>query len=122
MTDAPDIHALEDRRWAAQIGADIDELSTLLADELSYTHSNGLVDTKASYLAAIEKKVFDYRDEKRTDTAVTIIGDTAMVTGRIAMHVVAGERDVNLDSRYSAVWVLRSGSWQFLCWQSTPLP
>ena len=122
MTDAAEIHALEDRRWAAQIGADIGELESLLADELSYTHSNGLVDTKGSYLSAIEKQVFDYQSEKRTEVLATIVDSTAMVTGRVEMDVVAGGRQVHLDSRYSAIWVQRDGAWQFLCWQSTPLP
>lgn len=122
MTDIANIRELEDQRWAAQIGADIAALDTLLADELSYTHSNGMVDTKTSYLAAIEKRVFDYQSEQRTDVEVTIIGSTAMVTGRVEMTVVAGGREVHLDSRYSAIWVERNGDWRFLCWQSTPLP
>jgi hypothetical protein len=117
-----DVEAAEERRWAAQLGADTAALEELLADELSYTHSNGLVDTKRSYVDAIANKVFDYRSADRTDVAVEVIGDTAMITGRVAMHVVAGPREVHLDSRYSAIWVRRDGAWQFLCWQSTPVP
>ena len=116
-----EIEALEDRRWAAQIGADLDALDELLDQELSYTHTNALVDTKASYMAAIEKKVFDYRSEDRTDTAIVVVGDTAMVTGRIAIHVVAGERDVRLDNRYTVIWVRRDGAWRCLSWQSTAI-
>ena len=68
--------------------------------------------------------MFDYRSADRTDGAVVVVGDTAMVTGRVAMHVVAnqGARSVDLDSRYSAIWVRREGTWRFLCWQSTTLP
>lgn len=117
-----EVEAAEERRWTAQLEADTATLEELLADELSYTHSNGLVDTKASYVAAIADEVFDYRSADRTDVNVVVIGDTAMVTGRVAMHVVAGPRDVHLDSRYSAIWVRRDGAWRFLCWQSTPIP
>lgn len=119
-----EIEALEERRWAAQIDADLGALEELLDDELSYTHSNGIVDTKRSYIEAIDTEIFDYRSADRSDVTVAVIGDTAMVTGRVAMHVVAnkGERSVNLDSRYSAIWVRRDGSWRFLCWQSTPIP
>ena len=117
-----EVEAAEERRWTAQLEADTATLEELLADELSYTHSNGLVDTKASYVAAIADKVFDYRSADRTDVKVEVIGDTAMITGRVAMHVVAGSRDVHLDSRYSAIWVRRDGAWRFLCWQSTPIP
>ncbi len=124
-TDAvAEIEALEDRRWAALLTSDVDALGELLADEMQYTHSNGLVDTKASYIEAISNGGFDYRSEDRTDTAVTVIDDTAMVTGRCAFTVVVagGKRTVDLDCRYSTTWVRRDGAWQFLCYQSTPIP
>lgn len=117
-----DVQAAEDQRWAAQLAGDTAALEKLLAEELSYTHSNGLVDTKASFVDAVANKVFDYRSAERTDVAIEVIGDLGMVTGRVAMHVVAGTREVHLDSRYSAIWVRRDGRWQFVCWQSTPIP
>ena len=117
-----DVEAAEERRWQAQLGADTAVLEELLADELQYTHSNGLVDTKRSYVDGIANAVFDYRSADRTDVAVEVVGDTAMITGRVAMHVVAGGRDVHLDSRYSAIWVRGDDGWRFLCWQSTPIP
>lgn len=119
---AAEIRQLEDRRWTAQIDEDVDTLRRLFADEMSYTHSNALVDTKDSYIAAIADKVFDYRAEQRTDTAIRIVGDTALVTGRIAITVVVAGAERNLDARYSVVWVRRDDAWQFLCWQSTPVP
>jgi ketosteroid isomerase-like protein len=124
MTDAAvaEIEALEDRRWAAQIAQDTDALAGLLAEELTYTHSNALVDTKASYLDNIANRVFDYRSEKRTDTQIRLVGDTALVTGRAEFVVVAGERTHDLDARYTAVWIRHDGAWQFYCWQSTAIP
>ncbi len=124
MTDTTiaDITALEDRRWAAQIAADTEALGDLLDDELSYTHSNTLVDTKASYIQAIADKVFDYRAERRSEVSTVIAGDAAMVTGRAEFDVVAGGRELSLSARYSAIWVRRTDGWRFLCWQSTPVP
>lgn len=124
MTDAAldDVLQLEQRRWDAMIAKDTATLAELFADELSYTHSNALVDTKASYLRAIEDRTFDYRSVDRSDEQARIIGDTALLTGRARIEVVAGGRTVQLDARYSVVWVRRDGRWQFLCWQSTPVP
>ncbi len=122
MTDlSAQIAQLEDQRWQAQIAEDIPTLEQLYAPELSYTHSNGHVDTKESYIKAIANKVFDYRAEDRTDTSVTVVGDTAMVTGRIKINVIAGGNERHLDARYSVIWVRRGDAWQFLCWQSTPV-
>ncbi len=116
-----EIEQLENRRWQAQIDEDLDTLGQLYADELSYTHSNGLVDSKESYIKAIGNKIFDYQSEKRTDTSIRVVDNTALVTGRIAIKVIAGGSERNLDARYTVVWVRRDGNWQFLCWQSTPV-
>jgi ketosteroid isomerase-like protein len=124
MTDAAtaEILQLEERRWAAMIAKDTKTLGELFADEMSYTHSNAMVDTKASYLKAITERTFDYRSVERFDTQACVINDTALVTGRAEINVAARGREVKLNARYSLVWVRRGGTWQFLSWQSTPVP
>lgn len=121
ITEA-EVLALEEQRWTAQINEDLDALGELLSDELRYTHSNTIVDTKASYIDAIANKKFDYRQADRTDTDVQIVGDAALVTGRADIQVVAGGRELELAARYSVVWVNRGERWQLLVWQSTPVP
>ena len=118
MTDANAILQLDDSRFKATIAADIAAMSELFADELVYTHSNGLVDSKESYLEAVAAKKFDYQDVRRFDQQVALHGDTALVTGR-------AEIDVNgrhLNCRFLTVWVNQAGTWRFAAWQSTPLP
>lgn len=123
MTDlVAEVTACEDRRWEAMIAKDTDALAAMFAEEMSYTHSNASVDTKASYLKAIEDRVFDYRSADRTDTQVTVIGDTGLVTGRVAIGVVARGNELSLDARYTVTWVRRNAGWEFLSWQSTPKP
>ena len=121
ITEA-EVLALEEQRWTAQINEDLEGLGELLSDELRYTHSNTLVDTKASYIEAIANKKFDYQRADRTDTDVQIVGDTALVTGRAEIQVIAGGRELQLAARYSVVWVDRGERWQLLMWQSTPVP
>jgi uncharacterized protein (TIGR02246 family) len=123
MTDAAaEIRALEDRRYAAMIDKDLAALDELFADELSYTHSNALVDTKTSYLEAIEKRVFDYRDATRVEEDIVVFGDAARVTGHVQIHVVSGPRDLHLNARFTVLYVRQDGRWRFAAWQSTPIP
>ena len=123
MTDtAAEIRALEDRRYTAMIDKDVAALDELLAEELSYTHSNALVDTKASYLDAIEKRVFDYRDSTRLEEDIVVFGDAARITGHVQIHVVAGSRDLHLNARFTVLYVRQDGRWRFAAWQSTPIP
>jgi ketosteroid isomerase-like protein len=124
MTDAAlnEVLELEERRWAAMIAKDTDVLADLFAEEMSYTHSNAVVDTRSSYLEAIEKRTFDYHGVERSDTTEHLVGDTALLTGRAEIDVTAGGHQVHLNARYTVVWVRRDGRWQFLCWQSTSIP
>ncbi|MGH1493761.1 MAG: nuclear transport factor 2 family protein [Acidimicrobiales bacterium] len=121
MATNDDILQLEERRWTAQIGEDSAAMTELFADELRYTHSTGLVDTKESYMTAIQNKVFDYRHAERRDTEVQVFGNVALVTGAATIDVVAGGRELQLNARYTVTWLERDGRWQFLSWQSTPL-
>ncbi len=121
-TDVAEVLELEARRWNAMIAKDTATLAELFADEMSYTHSNALVDTKASYLKAIEKGTFDYQAVKRSDDAITVFGDTALLTGRAEIDVNGGGRQLHLNARYTVIWLRRDGTWQFLAWQSTAIP
>ncbi len=121
-TDVAEVLELEARRWNAMIAKDTATLAELFADEMSYTHSNALVDTKASYLKAIEKGTFDYQAVKRSDDAITVFGDTALLTGRAEIDVNGGGRQLHLNARYTVIWLRRDGRWQFLAWQSTAIP
>lgn len=123
MTDTAtaEVLALEERRCAAIVAKDAATLSELLADEMVYTHSSGTLDTKASFLAAIEGRTLDYRSLDRSDIEAVRLGDTVLLTGRCEIHVVSGERDLHLNVRFSAVWAHAEAGWRFLCWQSTSI-
>ena len=116
-----DILALEERRWAAQIGKDEAELTSLLFYELRYTHRTGWVDTKANYVASILENMVVYQTVEHTDTEAQLVGSSAVVTGRAVIGVEARCRQLELKVAYTAVAVERNGSLQLLTWQSTLL-
>jgi ketosteroid isomerase-like protein len=122
MADAKDILALEDKRYAAMIAKDEKALGELFADDLIYVHSSGLVDTKASYIAAIRSGKFDYRKCERFEEMVRIYGDTALVTGRAVFEAVVEGTAKTIRLRYLNVWTRTNGGWKFVGWQSCPLP
>jgi len=124
MTDnaLAEVLELEDRRCAAIVAKDTATLAELLADEMVYTHSSGTLDTKVSFLKALEERTLDYRALDRSDVEATQVGGTALLTGRGEIHVVNKEqREVRLNVRFSAVWARDDAGWRFLCWQSTSI-
>jgi hypothetical protein len=50
MSSDKEILALEDKRFAAMIGGDWKTVQALAHDQLLYTHSSAVTDTKASWL------------------------------------------------------------------------
>src|SRR5262245_64705019 len=57
---ASEILALDDERFAAMTAGDRAAIERLLADDLTYVHSNGTVDDKASLLEALSSGKLRY--------------------------------------------------------------
>ena len=115
---------VEARRIAAMVGRDLDTLRQILADDLSYTHSGGRVDTKASFLELIAGPESTYLGVDYSDEEVIACGtDAAIVRGRAQIRL---EHD-NGERLSYPVWFLdayarRDGRWQMVAWQATRAP
>jgi ketosteroid isomerase-like protein len=116
------IMQLEERRWAAMTQGDLAALSALLAEELIYTHSSAVVDSKASYLESLRSGDVKYKKAERDPIAVVVHGDAAFVSGgaRVSVHVRGQDKLINM--RYSNVWVKQPGGWRFALWHATAIP
>ena len=81
MSSDNEILALEDKRYAAMCGGDFAALEAILHDELLYTYSSGLTDTKDTWLASLRSGKRKYKRAACSDRKVRLAGDTALVTG-----------------------------------------
>jgi uncharacterized protein (TIGR02246 family) len=115
------VRAVNDQRFLAMVKGDVAALERLLADDLTYTHSNGTVETKQQFLASITAKTLEYRAIEAEDVKVSLHGDTAILTGRAAVKVVNGGREMDLSLRFTAVYIREGGQWKLAAWQSTRL-
>jgi ketosteroid isomerase-like protein len=64
---------------AAQAAGNAEALVSLLADDLSYSHSNAKVDTKASLLDGVAKANYKWTSLEYKDPTVKIVGPAAIV-------------------------------------------
>jgi ketosteroid isomerase-like protein len=119
---AAEVRVMEERRYAAMIAADTAALDALLCDDLRYTHSNCVVDTKASLLDLLGSGKLAYRAARPVIDDVLVHGDTAVLTGSMELDVTVGGADRTVKGRFTDVWVRDGGAWRFAAWQSTPLP
>lgn len=120
---AETIRQLEKRRFAAQEAADAKTLNDVLADDLVYTHSNGIQDSKRSFIESLTSKRLAYRDVVISGDTVRFYGpDLAIVTGQMnAVSVVNGQANPPMRLRYTDVYARRKGRWQMVAWQSARL-
>jgi hypothetical protein len=117
-----EVLAAEDRRYEALLGPDLPTLERLFHERLSYAHSSGVRDTKAEYLAKIENGYYDYTRSDHPVERVDVVGDTAVVSGRMTADLLVQGEPKSLDVLALAVWTKESGEWQLLAYASTPLP
>ena len=122
MSNAAEILALEDRRYAAMTSNDLAALEALFHDEMIYTHSSAVVDTKASYLEALRSGKTRYKSAKRFEEKVRFAGDTALVTGRAEFEVELNGNPKTLRLRFLNAWTKTPAGWKFIAWQSCSLP
>lgn len=117
------VNALEGQRFETMARGDVDALAALLAEDLTYHHSGGQADTKASWLASLRTGQTVFRVIEPGDRQVRVYGRTAIITGTVTMHVtVSGEPQRN-PIRYTDVWIQDGhGRWLMTAWQSTRLP
>lgn len=126
-TPSPDVAAAvlrsEDARFRAQVAADTAAVGRLLAPELTYTHSNALVENRREFVADIASKKLVYHELTPQTRAVRVSRGTALVTGRVRVSVtLEGKGPIELVLQYTEVYVRRGGNWLLLAWHSARVP
>jgi ketosteroid isomerase-like protein len=119
-----EVRAADARRMDAMVKGDVQTLSSLLAPDLTYTHSTGEVQTREIFLDTISSGRLDYVSMVPSDVRVRILGDrAAVITGRADVKLIAQGKENTVALRFTSVWS-RSGDagWQMVVWQSTRLP
>jgi hypothetical protein len=116
------VRELERRRYAAMSAADVVELAGLLAEQLTYTHSNASRDTKTEYLAMVADGTFDYGPITHTEHDVLVLDDVVLVVGEMRTDAVIHGAPRSIHNAGLSVWV-RGGAhgWELAAYQPTPI-
>lgn len=113
-----------EKSWAtATVSGDEAALRNLLADDLSYTHSNGDTDTKAVFISNLKDGTRKYHKLEHERMDVRLYGDTAVLSATVQVATAAkGAAPAPAHLRILHVWVHKDGRWQMVAHQSLRLP
>jgi ketosteroid isomerase-like protein len=111
-----------EQQWEdALTRSDVSVLTKLYDDKIVYTHSNGKVDTKSSYINSIQSGASKYQSMKRDEIKVTVYGKAAVVTCHWEVHVLAQGNKIDTNARYLHVYVQQPDGWKLVAHQSTKI-
>jgi ketosteroid isomerase-like protein len=111
---------LDELRWKALVGNDLDLLDSMFADDMTYIHSNGMRDSKDTYLGALRNGVFRYLSIDVSEAQAHSHGNTTVITGRAVATTRSGAGELISPLTYTAVWSLVADEWKFVAWHSCP--
>jgi len=116
------VMAVEQARVTALDASDVPALEKIMADDVTYVHASGKVDTKASYLDAIRSGKLHYISWVAKNLQVRVQGEAAVINGEYSVRVTDSRvqpNPFNIDIFILEMYARRDGRWQQIAWQST---
>ncbi|MCZ2499226.1 DUF4440 domain-containing protein [Xylophilus sp. Kf1] len=102
----------------AMVDPDRAALDALVADDLSYGHSGGRIDTKASFIADLLNGNSDFVSIAITDQTVKVVRDIALVRHTLTAQTNDSGKPGNVTIKILQVWQQQNGQWRLLARQA----
>lgn len=109
--------------WIAAIKAkDASALGRVLADDLVYVHSGGVVDSKAQYIAKVTSGKQVYKGVEQFKMKIRGEGSVAVTQCWARMHGINAAGDFDDKLVVAHIWVKTGGAWRLAYHQTTKVP
>jgi Domain of unknown function (DUF4440) len=96
-------------------------LSEVLANEVYYGHTNGMVQTKAQFIRSVMSGEQDYKLITPTDMSIVLYGNSATTTMKSKVSMIYKGAPLEMDMSMLMVWVKKDDIWQLVGRQSVKL-
>ncbi len=93
-------------------------LSALVADDLSYGHSGGRVDTKDSFIGDLVAGKSDFVTIAITDQSIKVVGSSAIVRHTLTADTNDSGKPGKVQIKILGVWQQQGGQWKLLARQA----
>jgi hypothetical protein len=117
------LRASELSRFGAMQRADTAALRPVLADELVYTHSNAMVESREHHLELVGGRRTVYESLIPVVMRYALYGaDVALGNGVVKAKGILNGTPFDVILRVTTMHAWRDGRWQLVSWQSTRIP
>jgi hypothetical protein len=116
------VAALEERRIAATVAADLEALHEILADDLVWTHANGNSDSKSEWMAKVGSGKVKYHSFVFEEKRYRDFEGTVVINGRGATSVYHHDGIDTFKMSVTIVYARSGLSWQMVAMQVTKIP
>ena len=93
-------------------------LTALVANDLSYGHSGGRVDTKDSFIGDLIAGKSDFVTIVITDQTIKVVGNTAIVRHALTADTNDSGKPGKVQIKILGVWQQQGGQWKLLARQA----
>ena len=109
---------LERQRFEAMTEKNVEFLDGVLADELTYGHSNGLIESREDHLRNITSGDITYLEMEPLEMDVRSFRRSAVITGLLRVKGLYRGKEFDIRLRYTDVYQKQKGRWRLVAWQS----
>lgn len=120
--DQAAVNAAIDALTKAMMAADKGKLESLVADQLSYGHSGGVVESKAQFVEAVVSKKTVYKTITLSEASTAVIGNNAVARHIFSAETESGGKAGSPRVGVMQVWTKQDGGWKLLARQAFRLP
>lgn len=113
---------IEQRFTAALLKKDDVAFGELLADDLVHISFDGAVAGKAEYMAFFKAGAWQYKKYEPTNGPVKLLGNVAVVTGRVDRTIVIDSKETSGAFAFTHVWSRTGNRWRLTSSQVTGIP
>jgi ketosteroid isomerase-like protein len=110
---------VERDRFAAMVSGDLEVLEEILSDDLVYTHSSGISESKTEFLQLLQSGDLRYDSIRPLTLNIRVKRGWAVVNGTLKIKARAFQQSVQATMAYTAVYERQRGRWRLVSWQST---
>lgn len=113
--------AAHEQRRVATLAADVAALDSMMTADLTFTHPNGVEESKAEFLGTLRTGALRYQSITDEERRVRVHGDAGIVSGVVRLVLTASGVPVDVRVRFTELWTRESGAWRMVLWHAAPV-